>query len=229
MLLKDARIAIRLLLKSPGFSLTAVLMLAFGIGAMTAIFSIVECVILRPLPFPKPDRLGLLGDTIQGADVAGGAPSVTGPEIPNYLRDTHAFESLGAFRQTGYELSGIGDPAQVNATRTGAGVFSALEVQPLMGRYYSQQEDEQREQVAVISYAMWQSRLRGDRNVLGTKILRDHKPYQVIGVMPRNFEFPLVPGHVNQSELWVPLSLTPDDGPGNWNFQMIGGLKPGVS
>jgi len=229
MLLKDARIAIRLLLKSPGFSLTAVLMLAFGIGAMTAIFSIVECVILRPLPFPKPDRLVLLGDTIQGADVAGGAPSVTGPEIPNYLRDTHAFESLGAFRQTGYELSGIGDPAQVNATRTGAGVFSALEVQPLMGRYYSQQEDEQREQVAVISYAMWQSRLRGDRNVLGTKILLDRKPYQVIGVMPRNFEFPLVPGHVNQSELWVPLSLTPDDGPGNWNFQMIGGLKPGVS
>jgi len=173
MLLKDARIAIRHLLKSPGFSLTAVLMLGFGIGAMTAIFSIVECVILRPLPFPQPDRLVLLGDTIQGADVADGAPSVTGPEIPNYLRDTHSFESLGAYRRTGYELSGIGDPAPVNATRTGAGIFSALEMQPLMGRYYSQQEDEQKQQIAVISYATWQNRLHGDRNVVGTIILLD--------------------------------------------------------
>ncbi|PYV83473.1 MAG: hypothetical protein DMG93_08415 [Acidobacteria bacterium] len=229
MLLKDARIAIRHLLKSPGFSLTAVLMLGFGIGAMTAIFSIVECVILRPLPFSQPDRLVLLGDTVQGADVADGAPSVTGPEIPNYLRDTHSFESLGAYRRTGYELSGIGDPAPVNATRTGAGIFSALEMQPLMGRYYSQQEDEQKQQIAVISYATWQNRLHGDRNVLGTKILLDRKPYEIIGVMPRNFEFPLDPGQLNHSELWVPLSLMPDDGPGSWNFSMVGRLKPGIS
>jgi putative ABC transport system permease protein len=229
MILHDLRIASRHLLKSPGFSLTAVLMLAFGIGAMTAIFSIVECVMLRPLPFPQSDRLVLLGDAIQGADVANGAPSVTGPEIPNYLRDTHSFESLGAYRRTGYELSGIGDPAPVNATRTGAGVFSALRVQPLMGRYYSQQEDEQKQQIVVISYATWQNRLHGNRNVLGTKILLDRKPYEIIGVMPRNFEFPLDPGQLNQSELWVPLSLTPDDGPGSWNFTMVGRLKPGTS
>ena len=229
MILHDLRIASRHLLKSPGFSLTVVLMLAFGIGAMTAIFSIVECVMLRPLPFPQSGRLVLLGDAIQGADVANGAPSVTGPEIPNYLRDTHSFESLGAYRRTGYELSGIGDPAPVNATRTGAGVFSALRVQPLMGRYYSQQEDEQKQQIVVISYATWQNRLHGNRNVLGTKILLDRKPYEIIGVMPRNFEFPLDPGQLNQSELWVPLSLTPDDGPGSWNFTMVGRLKPGTS
>jgi putative ABC transport system permease protein len=227
--LNEVRIASRHLLKSPGFSLTAVLMLAFGIGAMTAIFSIVECVMLRPLPFPESDRLVLLGDSVQGADVSDGVPSVTGPEIPNYLRDTHSFESLGAYRRTGYELSGIGDPAPVNATRTGAGVFSALAVQPLMGRYYSQQEDEQKQQITVISYAMWQNRLHGDRNVLGEKILLDRKPYEIVGVMPRNFEFPLDPGQLNHSELWVPLSLMPDDGPGSWNFSMVGRLKPGIS
>jgi len=230
MILHDLRIAVRHLLKSPGFSLTAVLMLAFGIGATTAIFSIVESVILRPLPFPQSERLVRVSDTIQGADIGtNDEAGITGPEIPNYLRDTHAFESLGGFRRMTYELSGIGDPAQINATRTVAGVFGALQVQPIMGRYYTQREDEQKEQVAVISYALWQDRMHANRNVLGSKILLDRIPYEVIGVMPRNFEFPLVPGHLNQSELWVPLSLTPDDGPGSWNFDMIGRLKPGIS
>lgn len=230
MFFHELRIAVRHLLKSPGFSLTAVLMLAFGIGATTAIFSVVECVLLRPLPFPDSERLVRLGDNIEGVDTGGnGAVGASGPEIPNYMRDTHGFESLGGFRQTTYELSGIGDPAQVNAARTGAGVFSALQVQPLIGRFYTQQEDDQKQQVAVISYTFWQQRLHGDRNVLRTKILLDRKPYEIIGVMPRNFEFPLVPGHLDQSQLWVPLSLTPDEGPGNFSFNMLGRLKPGIS
>jgi putative ABC transport system permease protein len=230
MFFHDLRIAVRSLLKSPGFSLTAVLMLAFGIGATTATFSVVECVLLRPLPFPDSERLVQLSDTIQGTDIAGnGEDGVTGPEIPSYMRNTHAFESLGAYHPTTYELSGIGDPVQINASRTGAPVFSALRVQPLMGRYYTQGEDEQKQQVVVVSYAVWQDRLHGERNVLGTKILLDRKPYEIIGVMPRDFEFPLIPGRLNQSELWVPLSLTPDDGPGNWNFSMVGRLKPGIS
>ena len=114
-----------------------------------------------------------------------------------------------------------------------AGVFPALDVQPLLGRFFTQQEDDQRQQVVVLSYATWQSRLHGDRDVLGKKILLDRKPYLVIGVMPRNFEFPLLPGHLNQSELWVPMSfnaqeLSPD-GAGSWNYSMVGRLKPGVS
>ena len=230
MFFHDLRIAARHLLKSPGFSATAVLMLAFGIGATSAIFSVVECVILRPLPFPDSGRLVQLSDVIQGADIGGSSEAgVTGPEIPNYMRNTHAFESLGAYHPTVYELSGIGDPAQINASRTGAPVFSALGVHPLTGRYYTQTEDEQKQQVVVVSYALWQKRLHGDPHVLGTKILLDRKPYEIIGVMPRNFEFPLIPGHLNQSELWLPLSLTPDDGPGNWNFSMVGRLKPGIT
>ena len=113
-------------------------------------------------------------------------------------------------------------------------VFPTLGVQPMLGRLFTQQEDTQHQQVAVLSYNAWQSRFHGDPNILGTKILLDRKPYQIIGVMPRNFEFPLVPGRLNQSE-----SLDTDElhrrrasfgaTNGNWNFQMIGRLRPGVS
>jgi putative ABC transport system permease protein len=230
----DLRIAIRQLLKSPGFTSTAVLMLAFGIGATTAIFSIVDCVILRPLPFPQPERLVQLSDILQGADLGGSSEAgVTVPDIRNYTRDTHSFENLGGYQPTGYELSGIGEPAQVNATRMSGGVFPALAVQPLMGRFFTQQEDDQKQQVAVISYSMWQNRLHGDPHVLGSKILLDRKPYEIIGVMPRKFEFPLIPGHLNASELWVPISFTEQEfsegSQANWSYSMIGRLKPGIS
>jgi predicted permease len=230
----DLKIAIRHLSKSPGFSLTAVLMLALGIGATTAIFSIVEGVLLRPLPFPHPQQLVVLSDTIQGAEINGqNEAGVTGPDIVNYTRDTHSFTALGGYTQPSYELSGLGEPAQVNAARMTPGVFAALGVQPLLGRVYTAEEDVQHQQVAVLSYATWQSRFHADSGILGKKILLDRKPYLVIGVMPRNFEFPLVPGHLNRSELWIPLSLRPEElsggGQANWSYQMVGRLKPGVT
>jgi len=232
MAFSDVRIAVRHLLKSPGFTATAVLMLAVGVGATTAVFSIVEAVLLRPLPFPESDRLFSLADILQGADVGGnGEAGVTAPDIRAYTRDTHSFESLGGYQPTGYELSGVGEPAQVNATRMTAGVFPALGVAPLTGRFFSQQEDEQSQLVAVVSYSLWQNRLHGDPHVLGTKILLDRKPYLVIGVMPRNFEFPLAPGHLNSAELWVPMSFTAQEigpsGAAGWNYSMVGRLKPG--
>ncbi|MGA7350382.1 MAG: hypothetical protein WBX06_04445, partial [Acidobacteriaceae bacterium] len=109
-MLRDLKIAYRHLSKSPGFSLTAVFTLALGIGATTAIFSIVEGVLLRPLPFPHPAQLVVLSDTIQGAEINGqNEAGVTGPDIVNYTRDTHSFSALGAYTQPAYELSGIGD------------------------------------------------------------------------------------------------------------------------
>src|ERR1700736_3180916 len=121
MFLHELRIPLRHLLKSPSFAATAVLMLALGIGATTAIFSIVEGVLLRPLPFPHPERLVQLGDILQGADVGGNSEAgVTAPDVQAYTRDTHSFESLGGYTQVGYELSGIGDPAPVNAARLSA-------------------------------------------------------------------------------------------------------------
>jgi putative ABC transport system permease protein len=136
MLFQDLRIAVRHLRKSPAFAVMAILMLALGIGATTAIFSIVEGVLLRPLPFPQPERLVALNDIQQGADVGGnGEAGVTAPDIQNYTRDTHSFESLGGYTLAGYEFSGVGDPAQINAARFSGGVFPALQVAPLMGRY----------------------------------------------------------------------------------------------
>jgi putative ABC transport system permease protein len=233
-LVRDLKIAVRQLLKSPGFAATAILMLALGIGATTAIFSVVESVLLRPLPFPQSGRLMVISDIIQGADVGGnGEAGVTVPDIRNYTRDTHSFTSLGGYQQSGYELSGKGEPAQVNATRLTGGVFPALAVEPLLGRVFTQQEDDQKQQVAVLSYATWQSRFHGDRNIAGQKILLDRKPYVVIGVMPRNFEFPLVPGHINRAELWVPMSFTQQElsqnYASNWSWQMVARLKPGIT
>lgn len=231
---RELKIAVRYLLKSPGFTATAVLMLALGIGATTGIFSIVEGVLLRPLPFPDPDRLVALGDILEGASLGGfNGNIVTVQDIVNYARDTLSFTNLGGYQGTGYELSGVGRPAMINAARLSAGVFPALGVQPLRGRFFTRQEDDQHQQVAVLSYATWKSRFDNDPNVLGKKILLDRKPYVVIGVMPRNFEFPLNPGRLNLSELWVPFSPTEQElsaaAAANWSYQMVGRLKPGVT
>ncbi len=229
----DIRFALRQLRKTPGFTLTAILTLAFGIGATTAIFSIVEGVLLRPLPFPDPDRLLIIGNIPEGVGGAiAGPPNVTAPGAQIYSRSTRVFTSLGVYRQTGFELSGITDPAQINASRLTADIFPVLGVSPLMGRTFTEQEDQGSQQLAVISYQMWHSRFHDDPHILGTKILLDRKPYEIIGVMPREFEFPLVPGQLNRSELWVPMSFSQGElvnGAGSWNFRMLGRLKPGVS
>jgi putative ABC transport system permease protein len=233
-LFSDLKFAFRQLGKSFGFTATAVLMLAFGIGATTAIFSIVEGVLLRPLPFPDSSQLVVLADRIQGADLGGNQEAgVTIPDIRAYTRDTRSFRALGGYQYAGYELSGAGEPAQVSAARMTAGVFSALAVAPHLGRVFTSDETEHSQQVVVLSYATWKARFHGDPQVLNTKVLLDRKPYLVIGVMPRNFEFPLNPGQLNRTELWVPLSFTPQElttgAAANWSYQMVGRLKPGIS
>ncbi|MGC2581247.1 MAG: ABC transporter permease, partial [Acidobacteriaceae bacterium] len=230
----DLRLVLRQLRQSPGFTATAVLMLAFGIGATTAIFSIVDGVLLRPLPFVQPNQLVTLGDQLAGTNWGEHDPGpVTGPEVVTYQRETHAFQSLGGFTGAGYELSGIGEPAQISAARMTPSMFTVLGVAPLLGRVFTAQEDQQKAQVAVLSYITWKSRFNGDPHVLGTKILLDRKPYVVIGVMPRSFEFPMEYGHLYRTELWVPMSfsvqeLSPD-AETSWYLQMVGRLKPGVT
>jgi len=234
MTLLDLRLAIRYLLKAPGFTATALLMLALGIGATTAIFSVVEGVLLRPLPFPHPEKLVVVSDVAQSLNMRGnGESGVTGFDIQAYTRDTHSFDSLGGYQQTTYEVSGIGEPMQVSASRLSGGVFPALQVAPLLGRYFAEREDEQKERVVVLSYSFWQTRFHGDSGILGAKFLLDRQPYVVIGVMPRGFEFPLLPGHLNHSVMWVPASLTPTelsfDNGAVYGFDMVGRLKPGIN
>lgn len=229
----DLKLTLRQLRKSPGFTAVAVLMLAFGIAATTAIFSVVDGVLLRPLPFPNADRLVTLGDQASGFDWGKRNPGwVTAPEVVTYQREQDSFSSLGGFGFEHLDLSGVGQPAAIIAARMTQSVFAALSVAPLMGRVFTQQEDTQHAQVAVLSYPTWKSRFNGNPNILGTKILLDRKPYVVIGVMPRNFAFPLVDRKWSIA-LWVPMSflreeLTPEQDI-NWSFQMVGRLKPGVT
>jgi predicted permease len=233
-ILSDLKLVLRQLRKSRGFTATAVLMLAFGIGATTTIFSIVDGVLLRPLPFPNANRLVTLGDQVSGTNWGQhDSGPVTGPEVVTYPRDTNSFESLGGYGFMSFELSGIGEPAQINAARMTPSVFSALGVAPLMGRVFTVQEDLQKEQVTLLSYATWKSRFHGNSNILGSKILLDRKPYLIIGIMPRNFEFPLIPGRLNRSELWVPMSFSPQElapeAESSWYLGLVGRLKPGVT
>src|SRR5579864_1909367 len=128
-MMKSLQFTLRLLRKSPGFTTLAVLMLALGIGATTAIFSIVEGVLLRPLPFPDSHQLVALGDTLQGTNEDSNAGiSVTAPDILAYTRGTHSFDSLGGYQQSTYELSGIGEPAMISAARLTAGEIGRAHV-----------------------------------------------------------------------------------------------------
>src|ERR1700735_3432617 len=141
-ILCDLKLVLRQLRTLPGFTASAVLMLAFGIGATTAIFSIVDGVLLRSLPFPEANRLVTLGDQVSNTDWGKQDPGpVTGPEVVIYPRDTHSFESLGGYGGTSFELSGLGQPVIINATRMTPSVFAALEVAPLIGRTFTAQED----------------------------------------------------------------------------------------
>ena len=226
---QDLRFAFRRLRKTPGFTLTVVLTLALGIGATTAIFSLVEGILLRPLPFIHPDRLVQFGDHIGN----GAHTPVTAREIGTYTNATTAFSSMGGYIRIQYELSGSGTPEEVDAARFTASVFPTLGVAPMLGRVFTQQEEDGRQPLAVISYAMWLNRYHRDPRVLGSSIVLDRKAYSIIGVMPRSFAYPLQDGQLDQVKLWVPMGLSADElsdqHAGFWGYQMIGRLKDGVT
>jgi predicted permease len=232
-LTQNFRLAFRQLGKTPGFTLTVVLTLALGIGATTAIFSLVEGILLRPLPFSNPDRLVLLGDHLGG----GQNTPVTAREIGIYSNATSAFSSMGGYTTTSYELSGSAASSatseEVRAARFNAGVFPTLGVLPVLGRVFTQPEEDAHQPLTVISYGLWLTRYQRDPRVLGSTIDLDRRPYTIIGVMPRSFAFPLEDGQLDQVQLWVPMSLTPDEladqSAGFWGYQMVARLKDGVT
>ncbi len=161
----DLKYALRQLRRAPGFALTAVLTLALGIGATTAIFSVVEGVLLRPLPFPEPGRLVSLDDILDGTgDTVRG---VTAAGTLAYMRDVQGFSSLGAYQQTTYELTGAGEPTRIPAARLSASMFPVLGTAPILGRPFTQTEDGTSQPVAVLSYGLWHSRFHADPHVFG--------------------------------------------------------------
>ncbi len=228
-LANDLRLTFRRFRKNPGFTVAIVLTLALGIGATTAIFSLVEGVLLRPLPFKDPDSLVVLGEHL------GGRPgmSVRAIEIATYTKSTQTFSSLGGYIAASFELSGKQRPEEIDAARLSSAAFATIGVQPVLGRVFNADDESARQPFAVISYSLWTDRFHRDPGVIGTSLVLDRKPYQVIGVMPRNFEFPLSLGTLSGTQVWVPLSLTADElsdqNSGFFGYQMIARLKDGVS
>ena len=225
----DVRLAFRRLRRIPGFTITVVLTLALGIGATTAIFSLVEGILLRPLPFANPRSLVLVGDHLGSSD----GTNITAREIATYSEANTAFSSSGGYTEASYEISGGPTPEEVNAGRLSASVFPALDVAPFLGRVFTGQEDTAHQPVAVLSYGLWLTRYHGDSRVLGSTVSLDRRPYTIIGVMPRSFAFPLTTGRLDQAQLWVPLSLTPeelsDQNAGYWGYHLVARLKSGVT
>jgi putative ABC transport system permease protein len=223
------RFAYRQLRRTPWVTLTLVLNLSLGIGGATAIFSLVEGILLRPLPFNHPDRLVLLGDHL------GTSPRtpVTAREIGTYASATQAFSGTGGYIDASYEVSGGATPEQVNGARFTAGVFPTLGVSPILGRTFTQKEEDGHEPVAVISYGQWLSRYHRDPHVIGNSIILDRKAYSIIGVMPRSFDFPPAAGYLDRAQLWVPMSLTADElsdeHAGFWGYHIVARLKDGFS
>ncbi len=227
---QDLRFAVRRLGKTPVFTLTVVLTLAIGVGGTTAIFSLIEGILLRPLPFHDPDRLVLLGDRLEGGL---SATPVTAREISTYGSATGAFSSSGAYISARYEVSNGTAPEEVKAARLTAGVFPTLGVQPLLGRVFTEREEENRQPLAVISYALWLNRYHRDPHVIGNSIVLDRKVYSIVGVMPRSFEFPVDTERLDQAQLWVPMSLSADElsdeHAGFWGYRMVARIRDGVT
>jgi predicted permease len=229
-MLSDIRYALRQLRKSPGFTVTAVLTLALAIGGVTAVFSVVEAVLLRPLPFKDPEQLVPIHEGIEHVFDAADLPA---PDVIQVAQENRVFSAVGGFNDEGYyELAGAGQPFPARAERVTASLFPLLGVTPMLGRNFTQSEDDNSVPVAIISYALWRERFHSDPAVVGRTVDLNRRPYTIIGVMPRNFEFPLEPGRLSRRDLWVPMSFTPDqkqDETDNFNNGTIGRLKPGAT
>ena len=228
-LVQDLCYTLRQLRKSLGFTLTAVLTLAVGIGGVTAVFSIVEGVMLRPLPFQDSGRLISLHERFEQDSHE---LRMSAPDVLTFQRESEAFSGVGGFIASAYELTGAGAPFKARSERVTSSVFPLLGIEPLLGRVFTQHEDDTASAVTVISYALWREHFHSHADVLGTTIDLDRRPYTIIGVMPRSFEFPLDAGRLSHRDLWVPMSFTPVEKKSegnNFDYSAIARLKPGVT
>jgi putative ABC transport system permease protein len=197
---QDLRYAARTLRKQPAFTAAAVLTLALGIGANTAIFSIVNTVLLQPLPYPDSSRLFVV---YQFATRGGDRARFSAENFLDVQREARSFEALGAYAGTGFTLTGRGEPEFVMGQMISAELLGVLDMQPLIGRALRPDENEGgRDQVMLLSHRLWQRRYGGDPGIVGQTITANGKPYAVVGVMPAAFEFPQ-----KQYELWVPFAF----------------------
>ncbi|HYY55996.1 MAG TPA: ABC transporter permease, partial [Pyrinomonadaceae bacterium] len=224
---QDIRYGIRVLLKSPGVTLVAVLALALGIGANTAIFSVVNAVLLRPLPFPEPDRLMVAQTVNVKRGLTQNAFSFL--NFADFRSQNSSFEALSSYHSTSSALTGGETPEQVEGINATAEIFKVLGAKPLLGRTFTP-EDEQPGgvPVAVISYGMWQRRFGSDPNIIGRQIMLDGRSKSIVGVLPEGFRFQFVN---EPPEFWTPMDPASDMNKqrGASYIQVLGRLKPGVT
>jgi putative ABC transport system permease protein len=218
---QDLHYSIRRLLKNPGFTAVAVLTLALGIGANSAIFSVINAILFRPLPFPEPDRL------VGVYQVWKGSREVMSPA--NFLdvrQQSKTLEDAAAVDNTEFTLTGVGDPIRLRGSEVSASFFTVLGVRPSLGRTFAPDENEPgKDKVVVLGHALWQQRFGARADAVGSTLLLDGSPRTIIGVMPAGFSYPA------EQELWIPLEY--DDNfkaaRGAWYLRAIARLKAGVS
>ncbi len=222
---QDLRYGFRMLARNPGFTAVAVLTLALGIGANTAIFSVVNAVLLRPLPYEEPERLVMVWNELTKE----GLPQLwfSEPELIDYRQRQQSFEGMAAFSGGGGNLTGRGEPLRVTAANVSANFFPLLRVDAFLGRTFTPEEDTPgNDRVIVLEHGFWQRRFGGDPAIIGETVSLSDNPYTVIGVMPSGFTFP--DGTV---DLWTPLAIDTADpnGRGSHYLRVLARLKSGVT
>ncbi|HXN98841.1 MAG TPA: ABC transporter permease [Candidatus Acidoferrales bacterium] len=200
---QDLRFGWRMLRRSPGFAIVAVLTLAIGIGANAAIFSVINSVILRPLPFPESQRIVWIWETDENRNVHRGVASQA--EFLDWRDRNHSFQELAAWRELFFTLTGNGEPEQNWGAQVSGNFFRLFRVKPALGRDFAAGEEQPgHERVAMLSYALWQRRYGGDPSILGSSITLDDKPFTIVGVLPRDFS---LFGTSRQFDVWVPFGF----------------------
>lgn len=218
---QDLGYAFRQMRKAPVFTLIAVLTLALGIGATTAIFSILDAVVLRPLPFPDPDRLVRLWETNPQTD----SFSVSELNYLDWREENRSFTDMAAIRYASLSLVGDGEPVRLDGLAVTASYFSLLGARPILGRTFLPEEDRPggKTQVVVLSHALWRSRFGGDPGVVGRSLRLEGQSFTVIGVMPASFAFP------TGAELWIPLAPGTNENRADKWLDVMARLKPDIS
>src|SRR3954463_3949230 len=228
---QDVRYAVRLLAKKPGFTASAVACLALGIGATTAIFSVVNAVLLRPLPYAQSARLVRVFTEFPNFPNGGLRHFwVSAPEFLDLKRDTTSFQGIDAWANQGVNLAGTAEPVRATASYTTAGMLPMLGVNPLFGRLFNADDDKPNVPLnAVLSFGLWQRAFGAARGVIGRDIRLNGNACHVIGVMPPGFAFP--PGELDPPELWLPVQLDPaaPGGRGSHFLSLVGRLRDGVT
>jgi putative ABC transport system permease protein len=224
-MLNDVRYGLRALRHNPGFTLAAVLALALGIGANTAIFSVADAFLLKPMPLPQIDRLVMLFEQHSSQSADWNSDHVAPANYLDWTRQAKSFERMAAFEYVDFNLTGQGDPERVLGAMVSGDFFTALGEKPLLGRTFVPEEDRPGSgQVAVLSYGLWQRLYGADPGVLGKIIHIDSKNYAAIGVMPKDFHFPVA------AELWTPLAMDAQEQAirSKYYLKVVGRLKTGV-